>query len=175
MLSVRSQGNYTIIVLERVTCQVLPYSATYYIIIYYLVLFLTINSPTISSCKLCSVWELNERLDCKSMEIKWYIYIKVDRVGKRVKGQATETRWYASETNDVLTWYRQSVTPPPRFDGVVKAVERKMKAETILPSFISLDIELYSKRYPPQPLRRLCLKRRPPQPLGDCIQRGVVI
>jgi len=34
-------------VLERVTCQVLLYSATYYIIVYYLVLFLTISSPTI--------------------------------------------------------------------------------------------------------------------------------
>ena len=29
-------------------------------------------------CKLCSVGELHERLDCKSMEIKWYIYMKVD-------------------------------------------------------------------------------------------------
>jgi len=29
-------------------------------------------------CKLCSVGELNERLNCKSMEIKWYIYTKVD-------------------------------------------------------------------------------------------------
>jgi len=25
-----------------------------------------------------AVWELNEQLDCKSMEIKWYIYTKVD-------------------------------------------------------------------------------------------------
>jgi hypothetical protein len=24
------------------------------------------------------VWVLNERLDCKSMEIKWYKYMKVD-------------------------------------------------------------------------------------------------
>ena len=37
-------------------------------------------------CKLCSVWVLNERLNCKSMEIKWYKYMKVDRVGERVKG-----------------------------------------------------------------------------------------
>jgi len=29
-------------------------------------------------CKLCSVEELNERLDCKSMEIKRNIYIKVE-------------------------------------------------------------------------------------------------
>ena len=36
-------------VLERVACQILPYSATYYIITYYLVLFLTISWPTISS------------------------------------------------------------------------------------------------------------------------------
>ncbi len=28
------------------------------------------------NCKLCSVWELTEQLDCKSMEIKWYIYMK---------------------------------------------------------------------------------------------------
>jgi len=35
-------------VLERVTCQILLYSATYYIIAYYLVLFLTVSSPTIS-------------------------------------------------------------------------------------------------------------------------------
>ena len=30
------------------------------------------------NCKLCSVEELNERLDCKSMEIKRNIYIKVE-------------------------------------------------------------------------------------------------
>jgi len=35
-------------VLERVTCQILPYSATRYIVAYYLVLFLTVSSPTIS-------------------------------------------------------------------------------------------------------------------------------
>ena len=28
-------------------------------------------------CKLCSIWELTKQLDCKSMEIKWNIYIKV--------------------------------------------------------------------------------------------------
>ena len=35
--------------------------------------------------------ELNEQLDCKSMEIRWYIYMKgvdnkgvIDRVGERV-------------------------------------------------------------------------------------------
>ena len=32
------------------------------------------------NCKLCSGKELTEQLDCKSMEIKWYIYMKVDRV-----------------------------------------------------------------------------------------------
>ena len=32
---------------ERVTCQILLYSATYYIIVYYLVLLLTISLPTI--------------------------------------------------------------------------------------------------------------------------------
>ena len=32
----------------------------------------------LNKCKLCSVGELNERLDCKSMEIKWNIYMKVD-------------------------------------------------------------------------------------------------
>ena len=31
-----------------------------------------------SYCKLCSVWKLNERLNCKSMEIKRYKYMKVD-------------------------------------------------------------------------------------------------
>ena len=31
-----------------------------------------------ASCKLCSGWELTEQLDCKSMEIKWYKYMKVD-------------------------------------------------------------------------------------------------
>jgi len=35
-------------VLERVTCQILLYSATCYIIVYYLVLFLTVSLPTIS-------------------------------------------------------------------------------------------------------------------------------
>ena len=30
------------------------------------------------SCKLCSAVELTEQLDCKSMEIKWYKYMKVD-------------------------------------------------------------------------------------------------
>jgi hypothetical protein len=37
------------------------------------------------------VWVLNERLNYKSTEIKWYKYIKVDqvgdRLGNRVKGQ----------------------------------------------------------------------------------------
>ena len=32
----------------------------------------------VGDCKLCSVVELTEQLDCKSMEIKWYIYMKVD-------------------------------------------------------------------------------------------------
>jgi len=35
-------GN-AVIVLERVTCQVLPYSAIYYIVVYCLVLFLTVS------------------------------------------------------------------------------------------------------------------------------------
>ena len=38
------------------------------------------------SCKLLQCVELTEQLDCKSMEIKWYKYMKVDRVGERVKG-----------------------------------------------------------------------------------------
>jgi len=46
---------------------------------------LTIKLPTyceVRNCKLCSVWELTEQLDCKSMEIKWYKYMKgVDNKG----------------------------------------------------------------------------------------------
>ena len=36
--------------------------------------------PLIKRCKLLQCEELHERLDCKSMENKWYIYMKVDRV-----------------------------------------------------------------------------------------------
>ena len=32
----------------------------------------------IQLCKLCSVGELSEQLDCKSMEMKWYKYTKVE-------------------------------------------------------------------------------------------------
>ena len=36
------------------------------------------DTTDITTCKLCSGKELHERLDCKSMEIKWYKYtIKV--------------------------------------------------------------------------------------------------
>ena len=36
----------------------------------------------LKACKLCSVRDCmsDERLDSKSMEMKWYIYMKVDRV-----------------------------------------------------------------------------------------------
>jgi len=34
--------------------------------------------PLYLSVSFCSVWELNEQLYCKSMEIKWYKYMKVD-------------------------------------------------------------------------------------------------
>jgi len=52
ILAASQKGILSIIfitVLERITCYILPYSATCYIIAYYLVLFLTISSPTISS------------------------------------------------------------------------------------------------------------------------------
>jgi hypothetical protein len=34
------------------------------------------GSVKVMYCKLCSVWELTEQLNCKSMEIKRYIYMK---------------------------------------------------------------------------------------------------
>ena len=68
-------------------------------------------------CKLCSVVELTEQLDCKSTEIKWYKYMKVDpwlrslwlilAVYEVYKGGADATLWAASLC---LVWYWELVT-----------------------------------------------------------------
>jgi len=46
------------------------------------------------------VWELTKQLNCKSMEIRWYIYIKgidnkgvIDRVGERVGERVKVVHW----------------------------------------------------------------------------------